>query len=300
MDVASRQHQSSRLTISGLDDMEALMTALLVALALVLAAGLWRFLAGRQAADSEAGAPSAGFDVYVINLDRARQRMETFMRGFLQTDLKHLAPIRVAAIDGRSLELDGIVTPEALAEIKRAEAVGYRERHYELTRGAVGCALSHRAVWDRLLASDKEMAMVCEDDARLEDTTLEEVRAASPPPDWDVLLLGYWCVKCSSHSTHKEMQRFFGLHCYLIKRQAVGKIRAYAGGRVAQQEDSMLSDMCEEGRLKVYGVPRKLAVQSGSGSSVQIPLKPRAEGQEGPDPWLPLPVVLASLHMRQG
>ena len=290
--MCSRQHQSNRLTISGPDGMKT-MTALVV-LALVLGA-VWWAVQGRKVPEDMAGPPS-GFDVYVINLDRARQRMESFMASFMQTDLRHLAPIRLAAVDGRSLSLDGIVTPEALLEIKRAEAVGYRERHYELTRGAVGCALSHRAVWDRLLASDKDLAMVCEDDARIEETALEELNAASPPADWDILLLGYWCVKCSSHSTHRDMQRFFGLHCYLIKREAVEKIKAYVGGRVAQQEDSMLSDMCEEGRLKVYGLPRKLAVQSGSGSSVQLPLKPPVEGGENADPWLPLPVVLASLR----
>ena len=267
------------------------------AMLVLLVALLVAWLVPRGLQPSAPVEPRQDFDVYVINLDRARQRMDAFMRRFLQTDMRHMAPIRVAAVDGRSLELEGVVTPEALREISRAEEVGYRERHYELTRGAVGCALSHRAVWDRLVASDKERALVCEDDCLLDHDALAGLDAAvaDAPADWDVLLLGYWCVKCSTHSTHREMQRFFGLHCYLIRRGAVAKIQAYAGGRIAQQEDSMLSDMCEEGRLRVYGVLGKLAVQAGGSSSVQMPLRP---GNGTPDAWQPLPVVLAA--MRRG
>lgn len=236
------------------------------------------------------GFSGTDFDMYVINLDRMPDRMRSFMDRLSSTDMT-VAPIRLSAVDGRTLSLPELVTPQALAEIERAERVGFRERHYELTRGAVGCALSHRAAWDRLLASDKGMVMVCEDDAKLEPDVFARLRdaLARMPSDWDVLLLGYWCVKCRSFDTHKVLDRFFGLHTYLIKREAVGKIRDYAGALIAQQEDSMLSDMAGEGRLAVYGVPDKLAVQTGASSSVQMPLNAKSTDA---DPWMTLPLVL--------
>lgn len=236
------------------------------------------------------GFSGTDFDMYVINLDRMPDRMQSFMDRLSKTDMT-VPPIRMAAVDGRNLNLQELVTPQALAEIERAERVGFRERHYELTRGAVGCALSHRAAWDRLLASDKGMVMVCEDDAKLEPDVFARLQAALArmPSDWDLLLLGYWCVKCRSFETHKALERFFGLHTYLIKREAVAKIREYAGSLIAQQEDSMLSDMAGEGRLTVYGVPDKLAVQTGANSSVQMPLNARSSDA---DPWMTLPLVL--------
>lgn len=240
----------------------------------------------------------AEFDMYVINLDRMPTRMTSFIDRLQHTDMRVMAPIRIAAVDGKKLNLAELVTPEALREIERAERVGYRERHYELTRGAVGCALSHRNAWAKLLQSDKNIALVCEDDAELEPNALTELTAslAVVPPDWDLLLLGYWCVKCTSHVTHKKLERFFGLHCYLIKRGAVNKIISYAGEAVAQQEDSMLSDMCTEGRLCVYGVQNKLARQTGQTSSVQMPLR---TGENVVDPWATLPVVMALRGIKQ-
>lgn len=234
------------------------------------------------------------FDVYVINLATATSRMAAFMKRFRKTDLSHVSPIRFNAINGRQLRLENHVTPGAMAEILRAEKSGYRQRHYELTRGAVGCHLSHVGVWNMLLESDKDYAMVCEDDAVLNRETHTKSQGAieGMPADWDLLLLGYWCVRCQQKATWVEMGRFFGLHCYFIRRSAVAKIKAYCGSRIGQQIDSMLSDMCAEGRLKVYGTPTKLAMQVGTNTSVQMPLEPVA----AVDPWLSLPVVLAHTH----
>lgn len=237
---------------------------------------------------------TVGFDVYVINLATATARMEAFVKRFRKTDLSHVSPIRFNAVNGRQLRLENHVTPGALHEVLRAERTGYRQRHYELTRGAVGCHLSHVGVWNRLLQSDKDYAMVCEDDAVMNREIHQKSQAAmeNMPCDWDLLLLGYWCVRCQQKAAWVEMGRFFGLHCYFIKRSAVEKIRVYCGGadtsRIGQQIDSMLSDMCTEGRLKVYGTPTKLATQVGTNTSVQIPLEPVTDV----DPWLSLPAVL--------
>lgn len=231
------------------------------------------------------------FDVYVINLRTAPQRMSSFMSRLRATDMREAAPIRFDAVDGRQLHLESHVTPTAMAEVVQAERSGYRQRHYELTRGAVGCYLSHMGVWKRMVESDKDMVLVCEDDAVLDSRAGRKVHKAlrTIPPDWDLLLLGFWCVRCDRRGGWLQMKRFFGLHCYFIRQAAVAKILAYAGGRVSQQIDSMLSDMCSEGRLTVYSTEDKLATQLGTPSSVQMPL--RAVPQV--DPWLPLPAVLA-------
>lgn len=233
----------------------------------------------------------ASFDLYVINLDRAPSRMRQFVADLSGTDLADAPLIRVRATDGARLDLASNVTPEALQEIVTAERVGYRQRHYELTRGAVGCYLSHMDAWQRLAGSDKEQIMVCEDDAVLDpdigQTAVKAMREV--PTSWDIILLGYWCVKCETATHWRRMYRFFGLHCYLVRRSALQKVQEYTGGRVGQQFDSLLSDMCEEGRMEVYGVKDKAALQSGSRSSVQVPLRTA----EGVDPWAALPAVRA-------
>lgn len=234
------------------------------------------------------------FDVHVINLDTMPHKMAAFVERLQSTDLAGVGPIRFGAVDGKLLRIEDEVTEGALREIETAERTGYRERHYELTRGAVGCYLSHMAIWERLLQSDKHIAMVCEDDAKLDTKVLQTLQQARAniPDNWDILLLGYWCVKCATLPTHKFLKRFFGLHCYLIKGTAVPKIREYSGHRIAQQIDSMLSDMCNEGKLTVYGLPEKVAFQLGQDTStVQMPLNHQEDRK---DPWMTLPVAMQS------
>ena len=231
------------------------------------------------------------FDVHVINLDTMPHKMAAFVDRLQLTDLARQGPIRLGAVDGKLLRIESIVTEGALREIETAERTGFRERHYELTRGAVGCYLSHMAVWERLLQSDRDVAMVCEDDAKLDTQVLQTLQQARAtiPDNWDILLLGYWCVKCATLPSHKFLKRFFGLHCYLIKRTAVPKIREYSGERIAQQVDSMLSDMCNEGKLTVYGLPKKVAFQLGQDTStVQMPLNHQEDRK---DPWMTLAVA---------
>jgi len=84
---------------------------------------------------------------YLINLDRSPGRLE-FMQA--QFDALGLAVERVSGVDGSAIDL----TPYQ----------GSR-----LTPGEVGCFLSHRAIWQKLVDSSEERALVMEDDVRLSD-----------------------------------------------------------------------------------------------------------------------------------
>ena len=99
-------------------------------------------------------AVSGGFQggigpIHVISLDRTPERWRSF-----QTDNPGLAAQRFPAVDGRALD------PAELVGAGLAQAdLGY-------TRGALGCALSHAALWRQCVESGAPLT-VCEDDAVL-------------------------------------------------------------------------------------------------------------------------------------
>ncbi|WP_367718463.1 glycosyltransferase family 25 protein [Nitratireductor sp. GISD-1A_MAKvit] len=88
--------------------------------------------------------------IFVMNLDRAPERLEEMCHRFSQAGLSFE---RVPAVDGNAL------TPE---EIDRVLAgVG---RWGRLTPGEIGCFLSHRRCWSALLESGERFGAIFEDD----------------------------------------------------------------------------------------------------------------------------------------
>ena len=116
--------------------------------------------------------------VHVINLDRTPERLAMFM-----TANADIADFRcVAAIDGNEIDLGALVSG-GIAE----QDV---EEHY--TRGAIGCALSHFALWDQAIATN-QITTVCEDDVIFNRHFVEYATAVmkDAQPGWHIILWGW-------------------------------------------------------------------------------------------------------------
>ncbi|NIA71079.1 glycosyltransferase family 25 protein [Pelagibius litoralis] len=92
--------------------------------------------------------------VLVINLARAEARREGMRR---RLDALGLDYEFIAAVDGRQLD---VTSHPAYDRKRRRYAYGR-----DLTAAELGCALSHRAACERLLAGDLDQVLVLEDDA---------------------------------------------------------------------------------------------------------------------------------------
>lgn len=118
--------------------------------------------------------------VFVISLARAPERRAAM--------LAHLQSLGVAcelvdAVDGRTL-------PES--ELQRLVAPG-RQMH----PGAVGCYLSHLAVYERMRERRLDVALVLEDDARLHPQIPRLLAAGCASTDWD-----YCFLDSDDHNEH--------------------------------------------------------------------------------------------------
>ena len=111
--------------------------------------------------------------VYVINLDRHAARMQR-----MSELLQGLPFERIAAVDGRTVE-----GPELRASVRPP---GYEH----LNRYERACFLSHRAVWEKFLATGERLACVLEDDAVLSPSFADFIRDESWfPPDATIVKL---------------------------------------------------------------------------------------------------------------
>lgn len=118
--------------------------------------------------------------IHLVNLDRSKERLSEFCQ--LNRDLTSVS--RFAAVDGAGLNLDalvqqGLVTKDILSKDF-------------FTPGALGCAMSNLALWDRAIAHN-QMITIAEDDAifnyRFEACAEEVLKRL--PDDWDIIFWGF-------------------------------------------------------------------------------------------------------------
>lgn len=97
--------------------------------------------------------------VYLINLDRNADRLESASR---QLGAQGIDFERFPAVDGSAL------TDEDLKRVM-ARFHARMARHNPLTKGELGCALSHAAIWRKMIEGQIPVALVLEDDVQLSD-----------------------------------------------------------------------------------------------------------------------------------
>ncbi|XP_030286984.1 LOW QUALITY PROTEIN: procollagen galactosyltransferase 1-like [Sparus aurata] len=130
-----------------------------------------------------------GFDeVFMINLVRRADRRERMLRALYEQELSCKV---VAAVDGKALNKTDIES----MEIKMLP--GYKDPYHgrPLTKGELGCFLSHYNIWKEILDRGLKTSLVIEDDLRFEvffkrrlQTLLQEV--TTQKLDWDLIYIG--------------------------------------------------------------------------------------------------------------
>jgi GR25 family glycosyltransferase involved in LPS biosynthesis len=113
-----------------------------------------------------------------MNLDRSPDRLAEFTR--INSHLGEFT--RFSAVDGRTVDLERLVGAGLVAsDILTTYSVG-----------ALGCAMSHVALWKRCLASS-EMITIAEDDAIFYTQFASQAARvlADLPADWDIILWGW-------------------------------------------------------------------------------------------------------------
>ena len=172
---------------------------------------------------------------YVINLDRRRDRWNTFNTASGVPELKNLR--RWSGTDGKLVNLD---TENRVSLFTKYNITREKRRsHMELnTKGGVGCYISHVEVWkDFLEKSNSEVGIIFEDDALVDIPAINRIKgfieqsdAIKDPALWD------FCILAPHRGSKKHgsmyptdnvclrMMEFTGLTAYMITKKGVRKI----------------------------------------------------------------------------
>lgn len=120
----------------------------------------------------------SGIIAYLINLDRSKKRLS-----YVQPKIKELdIPMeRIRAIDGVQLSKSEIKNSVDLESYHNF--LGHNPRV-----GTIGCSLSHIKAWQAFLASDKEFAIIFEDDVSFIPQQIKQamVNLLANSDKWDI------------------------------------------------------------------------------------------------------------------
>ncbi|KAK7195189.1 glycosyltransferase family-like protein [Novymonas esmeraldas] len=137
---------------------------------------------------------------YVLNLDRRPDRWAHVQQQVKQAKLSRflkadVAVTRVSGVDGDTLDVAALHRSGALTDLGyQRSQLPTEEKLYgmDLTRGAIGCALAHRAVWQRVVAEQRACALILEDDLEFHHQfgRVFADRWSRVPGDWGIVHLG--------------------------------------------------------------------------------------------------------------
>lgn len=216
---------------------------------------------------------------FVVSLRRATERRERVR--------ERLAGLRyefLDAVDKLDLDRDRLVREGRYDE--RATRSAYRFRK-DMTLGAIGCALSHAALYERMLASGWERMVVLEDDVvpRLGALAALPDALRELPAGWELCYLGYWRNEDVSAGARLRQAAYVALaplrlsrwrtgealrllprkfsphlrragrhmctHAYAVSREGARKLLE-AQTPVAYAADQLLTMMVLQGRIDAY------------------------------------------------
>ena len=132
----------------------------------------------------------------------------------------------------------------------------------KMDKGELGCIMSHRNLWEKIVRDRIPSTLILEDDAiNMEKNFIKKISEIKHhlPSDWDILLLGFWLhmgdngYKVNSH-IHR-VGNFCLLHSYLVSYQGAEKLLKL--GTIDMPLDTWVSNKSDSLNIYRHTIIRK-------------------------------------------
>jgi GR25 family glycosyltransferase involved in LPS biosynthesis len=230
------------------------------------------------------------FDCYVINMKKNKDRLDYIQNIYNLSDLNTVKLIRIEAVNGKDINIEPYVTQHVYKGIQGIERTNQRHHHSQITRGAIGCYLSHLKLYDLIQKSEKPYALVLEDDAKFNPDIYKsgiQNILNDMPEDWDIILLGRMQHDVINKEKYLIVQRFWGTWGYLISQKGIKNMLKYGNIPIDDQIDAVMGKLSREGKLKIYAPFHEFITMNNSfQSEIQMHITEKKDIDPNTDPYL--------------
>jgi len=165
-------------------------------------------------------------DVWIINLDRSKERWNTMIEE--TANLDPLPVNRWSAVDGRTLTEQDLIQEKIPIIVRPQNSIDHRK---ERRKGEIGCYLSHKKLLENLgkmtKVSDNSGHLILEDDVKIDKDTLDKWIEVAPSlnKDWDIFFFGIHDPGLEKVSNGiAKVKSIQSLHAYMVKQSSIPKI----------------------------------------------------------------------------
>jgi GR25 family glycosyltransferase involved in LPS biosynthesis len=181
-------------------------------------------------------------NVFVMNMDSRKDRWNALVK---QPEFQNIPNLkRFSSINGKALDIN---TDPRIGVKARYNIKHHTRRSHDMldSLGGVGCALTHIALWQKLVESDQNVFLIMEDDIVIPEGSWQKVVKLfhkypylANTKNWDFWSLGnHLCdpkpmdpTKKMRYKTRKstdkwiECKEFFGLNAYFLTKEGAKKL----------------------------------------------------------------------------
>ena len=230
---------------------------------IMVSVGIIGYLTLMKLVGKEEFTNNKNFDVMYINLDKRKDR-----RDWMEKQLNGWSNVkRVNAVDGNKLNLTELIPHIISQEGKNCADKPNNEKTFgiTLTRGAIGCALSHKNAWSKI---KNKPVLILEDDARIK-CSYKDIQSYidRAPKDWEILYLGSGQYVKGDENKPKiyKVKHAYGLFGYIVRPSVVEKIKSVFP--LTEQIDTALN---KKG-IRAYIIePNMVEPRRDMGTNIQI------------------------------
>lgn len=219
-------------------------------------------------------------DVYCISLEKNKSKWPTILEKLKSVGFDNAQIFQ--AVNGKNFENpeseevhkygspESFITTWTLYNLKNNIS---RKFHEQIPSwGAIGCSLSHATIWQNLLESSNDRALIFEDDVGKFDKNFKKLfqdYLNNLPADMDVAFLdvykNYEGKKVNDYVNSIKSQ-FFGTHAYIITKIAVQNF-FQKFFPIEIQIDSFMFEYAQMNNMKMYTSSKHLCTQAFDNSS---------------------------------
>lgn len=195
---------------------------------------------------------------YYINLDHRLDRNEHFLKN-VKIDIKIE---RFSGVYGEKLDIENLSEKIVTEEGKKDSLDKNKQVYTYLTKGALGCALSHKKIWEKTIEENYEKTMILEDDITIVESFEKKLyEILKENQDLDVYYLGYSQFKGGRFKLESKVinnpKNVFGLFGYIINKKAAAEFLKIFP--ITKQLDS---EVCRAYKNLKIGIVRKSLIFS--------------------------------------